>query len=65
MQTTSRHDQSKADVLHDAELANLYGGLDGAEVSYPLLVEPRIEVDWDEDSELDALIFAGLMRIGP
>jgi hypothetical protein len=34
-------------------------------VPYPLLVEPWEGETWEEDSELDPLIFAGLLRLAP
>jgi hypothetical protein len=49
----------------DAELATLYGGFEGAGESYPLLVEPWADTGWDHESELDAQILAGLLRLAP
>jgi hypothetical protein len=49
----------------DAELATLYGGIDEVGAPYPLLVEPWEDGTWEEDSELDPLIFAGLLRLAP
>lgn len=49
----------------DAELATLYGGLPEPAGQYPLLVEAWEDEGWDEETELDAQIFAGLLRISP
>jgi hypothetical protein len=53
------------EALRDGELASLYGGIDETEASYPLLVQPWEDQAWDEDSDLDPLIFAGLLRLAP
>jgi hypothetical protein len=61
----ARHEpEIEAERQREAELATLYGGVDvGA--PYPLLVEPWEDETWEEDSELDPLIFAGLLRPAP
>jgi hypothetical protein len=48
----------------EAELATLYGGFEEGVAPFPLLVEPREET-WSEESEFDAQIFAGLLRLSP
>jgi hypothetical protein len=53
------------DAAREAELATLYGGLDEAGGPNPLLVEPWEDDVWDDDSELEPQIFAGLLRLAP
>jgi hypothetical protein len=55
----------EAEMQRDPDLARLYGCLDGAGGPYPLLVEPWEDEGWDFESELDAQIFAGLLRLAP
>jgi hypothetical protein len=52
-------------IAQDAELATLYGGLGGMEMPYPLLIEPWEGESWDQDSGLDAEIFASLISLSP
>jgi hypothetical protein len=59
------HEHELEDVQRDAELATLYGGIDGVGAPYPMLVQPWEDDAWQEESELDALIFAGLLRLAP
>jgi hypothetical protein len=49
----------------DAELANLYGGFEGTGETYPLLVEPWRDTGWEDESQFDAQILAGLLRLAP
>jgi hypothetical protein len=49
----------------DAELATLCGGFEGTGELYPLLVEPWDDRGWNEESELDAQILAGLLWLAP
>lgn len=53
------------ELERDAELATLYGGSGDSPPPQPLLVEPWEEAAWDEESPLDAQIFAGLLRLSP
>jgi len=64
---TQEHElrEIEAEAERDAELATLHGGLNDAGAPYPLLVEPWEDMAWDRDSELDAAIFAGLLRLAP
>lgn len=64
MEATHEH-EIEAEAQHDAEMATHYGGLDELAGPYPLLVEPWDDGAWNEDSELDAQIFAGLLRLAP
>jgi hypothetical protein len=52
-------------ALRDGELASLYGGIDDSDAPYPLLVGPWEGEAWDEDSDLDPQILAGLLRLAP
>jgi hypothetical protein len=65
METATNEHQIEPDAQRDAELATLYGGLDEAEGPYPLLIQPWEGEVWDDDSELDPQIFAGLLRLAP
>jgi hypothetical protein len=64
-ETTPEHRPTE---IRDAELANLYAGPDEPGSAYPLLIEPwqeQVDADWSDESELDAQIFAGLLRLAP
>jgi hypothetical protein len=65
MEAATHEHELEAEMQCDAELATLYGGADEVGAPYPLLVEPREDETWEEDSELDPLIFAGLLRLAP
>jgi hypothetical protein len=65
METATQEHEIEAEVQRDAELATLYGGLDEVGAPYPLLVQPWEDEAWDEESELDPQIFAGLLRLAP
>jgi hypothetical protein len=65
MDTATHEHEIEVEVQRDAELATLYGGLNEIEAPYPLLVQPWEYEAWEEESELDPLIFAGLLRLGP
>ena len=65
MEAATNEHRIEADAPRDAELATLYGGLDEAGGPYPMLVEPWEDEAWDEESELDAQIFADLLRLAP
>jgi hypothetical protein len=64
MNPITERDPAGAGPEADAELATLHGGLPDPAAPYPLLVEPW-EEGWDTHSELDAQIFAGLLRLAP
>lgn len=65
MDAATDQQEVEAEALRDGELATLYGGLDEVGAPYPLLVQPWKDEPWDEPSELDAQIFAGLLRLAP
>jgi hypothetical protein len=65
MEAATQEHKIEAEVQRDAELATLYGGLDEVGAPYPLLVQPWEDEAWDEESELDSQIFAGLLRLAP
>jgi hypothetical protein len=66
MKATDEHDiENEADAQHDGEMATLYGGVDELGGPYPVLVQPSDYGAWAEDSELDELIYAGLLRLAP
>jgi hypothetical protein len=65
MEAATQEHEIEAEVQRDAELATLYGGLDEVGAPYPLLVQPWEDEAWDEESELDPQIFAGLLRLAP
>ena len=65
MEAGTQEHEVGAEVGRDAELATLFGGGTGSVEPYPLLIEPWEDSGWDEDSELDAQILAGLLRLAP
>jgi hypothetical protein len=65
MEAATHKHEIDAEIQRDAELATLYAGAGDVGVPYPLLVEPWEDETWEEDSELDPLIFAGLLRLAP
>jgi hypothetical protein len=70
MEAGTQEHEVRTGIEPDAELANLYGGFEGTGESYPMLVEPWEETGWDGtgwegESELDAQIFVGLLRLAP
>ena len=65
MEAGTQEHEVRGGIERDAELANLYGGFEGAGESYPLLVEPWEETGWDGESELDEQILAGLLWLAP
>jgi hypothetical protein len=73
MESAARRNQDQPDegggdasgALREGELASLYGGIDQSDAPYPLLVGPWEGDVWDEDSDLDPQILAGLLRLGP
>ena len=65
MEAGTQEHEIEAERQRDAELATLYGGVDEVGAPYPLLVEPWEDETWDQDSELDPLIFAALLRLAP
>ena len=65
MEAGTHEHEIDAEIQRDAELATLYGGANEVGVPYPLLVEPSEDETWEEDSELDPLIFAGRLRLAP
>lgn len=65
MEAATEEHQLEAEVQRDAELATLYGVLNEIGDPDPLLVEPWDDSAWSSDSELDAQIFAGLLRLAP
>jgi len=65
MEAGTHEHEIEAERQRDAELATLYGGVDEVGAPYPLLVEPWEDETWDQDSELDPLIFAALLRLAP
>jgi hypothetical protein len=65
MEAETHEHEIEAEMQRDAELATLYAGADDVGVPQPLLVGPLEDETWEEDSELDALIFAGLLRLAP
>ena len=65
MEAARHKPEIEAEMQRDAELATLYAGADDVGVPQPLLVGPLEHGTWEEDSELDALIFAGLLRLAP
>jgi hypothetical protein len=65
MEAGTQEHEVRAGIERDAELANLYGGFEGTGESYPLLVEPWQDTGLDHESELDAQILAGLLRLAP
>ena len=65
MEAATHEHEIEVEMQRDAELATLYGGADEVGAPYPLLVEPWEDETWEEDSELDPLIFEGLLRLAP
>jgi hypothetical protein len=65
MEAATQEHEIAAEAQFDPELATLYGGLNGIAPPYPMLVQPWEDEAWDEESDLDPLIFAGLLRLGP
>jgi hypothetical protein len=65
MQAGTQEHEMGAATGSDGELATLYGGFSGFGEPYPPLVEAREDAGWDEESELDAQILAGLLRLAP
>jgi hypothetical protein len=65
MQEGTQEHEVPVEMERDAELATLYGGLEGVGEPYPMLVEPWEDAGWDEESELDAQILAGLLFLAP
>jgi hypothetical protein len=64
MNPASNPRRNGAEPGAEAELATLCGGSPDPAEAYPLLIEPWQE-EWDTESELDAQIFAGLLRLAP
>jgi hypothetical protein len=65
MDTATHEYEIEAEMQREAELATLYGGLEEGGAPYPILVQPWEDEAWQEESELDPLIFAGLLRLAP
>jgi hypothetical protein len=65
MEAATHEHKTEAKLQRDAELATLYGGIDEVGAPYPLLVQPWEDEAWSEESELDPLIYAGLLRLSP
>jgi hypothetical protein len=65
MEAGTQEHEIEAERQRDAELATLYGGVDEVGAPYPMLVEPWEDETWDQDSELDPMILAGLLRLAP